>query len=123
MAGAAAFFRRNAVTPAGGGPWRREFADAFSRREHGVAAVGVPYVTSKTPGTVGAALQETRLQGTAVREFLPEFGAAREFQASGVEASMLVPGGSQIQRRLAAPSDHKGYCGENGSTPEFTFGQ
>jgi hypothetical protein len=38
-------------------------------------------------------------------------------QASGRVASIAVPGGKRIQRRFAAPSDHSGYCGANGSTP------
>ena len=33
--------------------------------------------------------------------------------AFGLDASMAVPGGSAIQWRLVAPSDHSGYCGEN----------
>src|SRR5215218_6049543 len=33
-------------------------------------------------------------------------------QASGSEPSMALPGGSDIQRRFAAPSVQSGYCGE-----------
>ena len=33
-------------------------------------------------------------------------------QASGSEPSMALPGGSEIQRRFAAPSVQSGYCGE-----------
>ena len=38
-------------------------------------------------------------------------------KASGSRASMAAPEGSRIQRRLAAPSDHSGYCGENDRLP------
>jgi hypothetical protein len=37
---------------------------------------------------------------------------AGNFQASASEPSMAVPGGSEIQRRFAAPSVQSGYCGE-----------
>jgi len=36
---------------------------------------------------------------------------AGKTQASGSDASIAVPGGSEIQRRFAAPSVHSGYCG------------
>src|SRR4051812_40719949 len=35
-------------------------------------------------------------------------------QASGSEPSMALPGGSDIQRRLAAPSVQSGYCRREG---------
>ena len=42
--------------------------------------------------------------------FVPN-GNSHEF---GSDASMYVPLGIRIQRFLAAPSDHSGYCGVKG---------
>ncbi len=41
-------------------------------------------------------------------------------QASAAEASIAVPAGRRIQRRLAAPSVHSGYCGLYGRLPLAT---
>lgn len=42
-------------------------------------------------------------------------------QASGSDASMALPAGSAIQRRLSAPSDQSGYCGEKEWTSAATI--
>ena len=36
------------------------------------------------------------------------------FHSSGSEVSIADPAGRNTQRALTAPSDHNGYCGENG---------
>src|SRR5215203_3318346 len=69
-----------------------------------VGALGVPGVGGIEPLAVGLELDEARLDAPpAEGELLPQARADRKTQASGSETSMALPGGSDIQRRLAAP--------------------
>ena len=90
-------------------------------REHGVAAVRIPHVgsrsaTSRRRRARSAASRSPCRSRTPSTAFVPTGNS----QASTRLASIDVPGGSWIQRRLRVPSDHSGYCGANAITPVDT---
>ena len=90
----------------------------------GVAAVGAPLVGGVAPAARRAAARCSGSRPAGRRRRTPSRTGCRPgtTQASGSEASIAVPGGSEIQRRLAAPSVQSGYCGAKarcaGSTSE-----